>query len=175
MTPFKKTLLFIHRWLGFISGLVVVIVSLTGAIYAFQDEIQDAIHSYRKVEVQNKPYILPSQVKQIAVKQYPNGKYDYLSYYGPDRPVAIFVDVPKLGERCLYINPYTGQLLHDENFDRNFFVVVEHIHLYLLLPSAIGGQIVGWSVVIFVVMMITGIILWWPKRKSDRKRSFTIK
>jgi uncharacterized iron-regulated membrane protein len=23
--------------------------------------------------------------------------------------------------------------------------------------------------------MITGIILWWPKRKSDRKRSFTIK
>ncbi len=175
MTPFKKTLLFIHRWLGFISGLVVVIVSITGCIYVFQDEIQDAVHSYRKIEVKNKPYILPSQVKQLALKLYPTGKPDYLSYYGADRPVAIFVDVPKLGERCLYINPYTGQLLYDENFERNFFAVVEHIHLYLLLPPAVGGQIVGWSVVIFVVMMITGIILWWPKRKSDRKRSFTIK
>ncbi|MGF7082049.1 PepSY-associated TM helix domain-containing protein [Mucilaginibacter sp. UYCu711] len=175
MTPFKKTLLFIHRWLGFTSGLVVVIVSITGCLFVFQDEIQDAIHSYRKVEVQNKPYILPSRLKQIAQQQYPTGKPDFIAYYGEDRPAAVYTDLPKDGERVVYINPYTGRALATENPQRNFFIVVEYIHLYLLLPPAVGGQIVGWSVVIFVVMMITGIILWWPKRKSDRKRSFTIK
>ncbi|MES2377626.1 MAG: PepSY-associated TM helix domain-containing protein [Bacteroidota bacterium] len=176
MTPFKKNLLFIHRWLGFISGLVVVIVSITGCLFVFQDEIQDAIHSHRKVAVQNKPYILPSQLKQIALKQYPTGKPDFIAYYGEDRPAAVYTDLPKDGgERVVYINPYTGRVLASENPQRNFFVVVEYIHLYLLLPPAVGSQIVGWSVVIFVVMMITGIILWWPKRKSDRKRSFTIK
>src|SRR3569833_917781 len=36
-------------------------------------------------------------------------------------------------------------------------------------------MVVGISVLIFLALMITGIILWWPKRKSDRKRSFTIK
>jgi uncharacterized iron-regulated membrane protein len=175
MTSLKRTILFIHRWLGFISGLVVVIVSITGCLYVFQDNIQNALYSYRKVEVQNKPYLLPSQLKQIALKQYPKGKSDFMAYYGEDRPAAVFIDIPKQGERCVYVDPYTGKVLHDENYERNFFVVVENIHLYLLLPSAIGGQIVGWSVVIFVVLMITGIILWWPKRKSDRKRSFTIK
>jgi uncharacterized iron-regulated membrane protein len=175
MSPAKKTILFIHRWLGFISGLVVVIVSLTGCLFVFQDEIQDALYDYRHVAVQNKPYLLPSQLKQIALKQYPQGKPGSTAYYGEDRPAAVFVEVPKLGTHSILINPYTGQVLNDEKLDSNFFIVVEYIHLYLLLPAEIGRQVVGWSVVIFVVLMITGIILWWPKRKSDRKRSFTIK
>lgn len=97
------------------------------------------------------------------------------AYYGEDRPAVVMITVPKVGLRYVYINPYTGQLLYDENIARNFFVVVEYIHLYLLLPAEIGRQVVGWSVVMFVVLMITGIILWWPKRKTDRKRSFNIK
>ncbi len=36
-------------------------------------------------------------------------------------------------------------------------------------------MVVGISVLTFVAIMISGIILWWPKRKSDRRRSFTIK
>lgn len=34
---------------------------------------------------------------------------------------------------------------------------------------------VGGSVIIFVVMLITGLVLWWPKRKQERKQRFTIK
>jgi uncharacterized iron-regulated membrane protein len=45
----------------------------------------------------------------------------------------------------------------------------------VLLPPKIGQQVVGISTLVFVVLMITGIVLWWPKRKTDRKRSFTIK
>jgi uncharacterized iron-regulated membrane protein len=44
-----------------------------------------------------------------------------------------------------------------------------------LLPDNVGSLVVGISVILFVLIMITGIVLWWPKRKSDRKRSFTIK
>jgi uncharacterized iron-regulated membrane protein len=175
MTRFKKNLLFIHRWLGFISGLVVFIVSVTGCLFVFQDDIQDALYSYRKVEVQNKPYLPPSALKAIAFKKYANAGSDYTVYYGPDRPAVVMLNVPKLGTHYIYLNPYTGQFLHDENIDRNFFIVVEYIHLYLLLPPKIGGLIVGTSVVIFVILLISGMVLWWPKRKADRKRSFTIK
>ena len=176
MTPFKKTLLFFHRWLGFISGLVVVIVSITGCLFVFQDEIQDALYAdYRKVEVQNKPYLLPSQLSQVALKKYPAAKTTYFGYYGEDRPAVVGVTDPKLGTRYVYINPYTGQLLFSQDITKNFFIIVEYIHLYLLLPTPIGRVVVGTSVIIFVIIMITGIILWWPKRKSDRKRSFTIK
>jgi uncharacterized iron-regulated membrane protein len=73
------------------------------------------------------------------------------------------------------MNPYTGSITHTEAAQSNFFVVVEFIHLYLLLPPKIGQMVVGTSVLVFVALMITGVILWWPKRKSDRKRCFTIK
>lgn len=175
MTKVKKTILFIHRWLGFISGLVVLIVSLTGCIFCFQDEIQDAIYSYRHVPAESKSYIKPSELKQRALAAYPGATANYIYYYGKGRPASVLVNSKKAGYLAVYYNPYTGRQLHAEVYAKNFFVIVEYIHLYLLLPDKAGRLVVGISVLIFVALMITGIVLWWPKRKSDRKRSFTIK
>jgi len=172
---FKKIILFIHRWLGLISGLVVFIVSITGCIFCFQDEIQDAIHRYRKVEVQSKPYLEPSILKSIALKKYPKATANYIYYFGNDRPAAIIANLGKEGFNYIYLDPYNGKFLHEESPMTNFFTIVEYIHLYLLLPPKIGTMVVGISVIIFLILMITGIVLWWPKRKTDRKRSFTIK
>jgi len=174
MTAFKKAILFLHRWLGFISGLVVFIVSITGCIFCFQDEIQDAMHNYRKIEVQHKPFLKPSVLQHQAQQYMPVGKLSGLIYNGPERPALVGL-TDKAGYHNLYVNPYTGKVLHDDLLQSNFFTIVEYIHLYLLLPANIGRMVVGTSVLIFVVLMITGIILWWPKRKTDRKRSFTIK
>jgi len=168
-------MLFIHRWLGFISGLVVFIVSITGCLFCFQDEIQDALYSYRHVIPQHLPYVAPSVIKANALKLYPGKTADYTYYYGKDRPALVFVNMAPGKFRYIYLNPYTGQVLHQEDPEKNFFVVVENIHLYLLLPAQAGQLVVGTSVLIFVVLIITGIVLWWPKRKKDRKRSFTIK
>ncbi|SDR91346.1 Uncharacterized iron-regulated membrane protein [Mucilaginibacter mallensis] len=172
---FKKVILFIHRWLGFISGLVVLIVSITGCIFCFQDEIQDALCPYRTVTVQNRPYADPSVLKSTALKKYPRATASYIYYYGKDRPAAVLVAWPKDEFTFVYLNPYTAQITHTEVASKNFFTIVEFIHLYLLLPPKAGALVVGISVIIFVVLMITGIVLWWPKRKSDRKRSFSIK
>jgi uncharacterized iron-regulated membrane protein len=174
MTAFKRTLLFVHRWLGFISGLVVFIVSITGCIFCFQDEIQDAIHGYRTVPVSNAPFLKPSVLKAKGLEFLPKGKFAGLIYNGPGRAALVGV-TDSAGYHNLYTNPYTGKILADDLLQKNFFIIVEYIHLYLLLPTEIGKMVVGISVLIFVVLMITGIVLWWPKRKTDRKRSFTIK
>lgn len=175
MTPFKKVLLFCHRWLGFISGLVVFIVSITGCIFCFQDEIQDAIHDHRTVQNTGKPYVQPSQLINEVKKTYPKASSDFIYYYGKDRPAGVYANLGKDGYEIVYLNPYTGKITYHEKPQTNFFIIVEYIHLYLLLPPAIGKWVVGVSVIIFMVIMITGLVLWWPKRKSDRKRSFTIK
>lgn len=175
MTRTKKTILFIHRWLGFLSGLVVFVVSITGCIFCFQDEIQDTLYDYRHVSVQQRQYVQPSVLKQKAIGMYPGSTAAYIYYYGKDRPAAVLVSTKKDGLLAVYFNPYTAVHTHSENYAENFFVVVEYIHLYLLLPAKVGGMIVGIAVIVFVVMMITGIILWWPKRKTDRKRCLSIK
>lgn len=174
MTSAKKAILFAHRWLGFISGLMVFIVSVTGCIYCFQDEIQDLIYDYRKVETEAKPFLNPSYFQQRALQAYPEGKVTLFVYSGEGRAVQVRL-LDKTKALSLYFNPYSGKYLATENLKDSFFAFIKNTHLYLFLPKAIGKMVNGVSVIVFVVIMITGIVLWWPKRRSDRKRSFTIK
>lgn len=46
----------LHLWLGLASGIVVVIVSLTGCIYVFEGEIKDFIEDWRFVQPQEKAF-----------------------------------------------------------------------------------------------------------------------
>lgn len=173
-TTTKDVILFAHRWLGFISGLVVFIISVTGCIYCFQDEIQDALLNYRKVEVQARPFLQPSEFQRLALEKFPGGKITSVIYYGEERSVMVRLSVKKK-VMALYFNPYSGKLLYNEVFKSSFFAFIKNVHLYLFLPREIGKVVNGVSVIVFVVIMVTGLVLWWPTRKSDRKRSFTIK
>ncbi|MEN2414330.1 PepSY-associated TM helix domain-containing protein [Flavobacterium mesophilum] len=172
---FKTKIRFIHKWLGLISGLIVFIVCITGCIFCFHDEIKDITRKeWRLVEPQNKAFLLPSVLKEKALEVVPKNKVSMVAYYGKNRSAIVYTysDTENL---YLYFNPYSGQYLKTENPKSDFFIIVEYIHLYLLLPDYIGKHIIGGATIIFILLLISGIIQWWPKRKSDIKRSFTIK
>jgi len=172
---FKTKIRFIHKWLGLISGLIVFIVCITGCIFCFHDEIKDNTRKeWRLVEPQNKPFLSPSQLQEKAKEAVPANKATMIAYYGKDRSAIVYTYSDK-ENLYLYFNPYTGEYLKSENPETDFFIIVEYIHLYLLLPDYIGKHIIGGATIIFILLLISGIIQWWPKRKSDIKRSFTIK
>ena len=175
MTAFKKAILFLHRWLGFISGLVVFVISITACIYCFQDEIQDALLDYRKVKVIQAPILSPSRLQQIARLRYPEGKISLINYYTSNRSVQVRITV-KQKLHSIYIDPYTGNILYDDkDFKHNFFNTVKEIHLYCFFPPVAGKVVVGVSTGVYLILLVSGIVLWWPKRKIDRRRSLTIK
>ncbi|KIO78962.1 hypothetical protein TH53_00665 [Pedobacter lusitanus] len=163
-----------HRWLGLTSGLVVFIVSITGCMYVFQDEIRDATEPWRKIEVQQKAVLLPSALSAIAQKVHPELQIGRIVYVSKDRSAVIFL-TGKGQFYTVYINPYSGAVLHDQNLRKDFFTIVQFIHIYLLLPGPIGKMVVGVSVFIFLALLITGVFIWWPKRKTQMKRALTIK
>lgn len=172
---FKTQIRFLHKWLGLISGLIVFIVSITGCIFCFHDEIKDLTRKeWRFVEPQKKPFVLPSVLQERAKEILPNYKSTMVSYYGKNRSAIVYTYADS-ENRYLYFNPYTGKHLKIENPETDFFIIVERIHLYLLLPDYIGKHIIGSATIIFLLLVITGLIQWWPKRKSDLKRSFTVK
>jgi uncharacterized iron-regulated membrane protein len=45
------------------------------------------------------------------------------------------------------------------------------------MPSEIGRPVINYSTLIFFITLITGLILWWPKKwtKAMRKQSFSVK
>ena len=73
------------------------------------------------------------------------------------------------------LNPYTGEVLKVKNMKEDFFRIVLDGHFYLWLPPHIGQPIVASATLIFLVMMITGLILWWPKNKAAANQRFRFK
>jgi uncharacterized iron-regulated membrane protein len=59
--------------------------------------------------------------------------------------------------------------------ESDFFHIILDGHFYLWLPDEIGQPIAASATLIFVVMLISGIVLWWPRKKKDAKQRFSIK
>jgi uncharacterized iron-regulated membrane protein len=176
MQKFKKITGKIHLWLGLTSGLVVFIVSITGCLYAFQEEIQDATEPFRFVEVQNLAMLPPASLQDIANRALPNKHLHAVMYSGGEHAAqAIFYHYEPSYYYIVYLNPYTGEVLKVKDMDKDFFRIVLNGHYYLWLPPAIGQPVVASATLIFFVLLITGIILWWPKNKSAVKQRFNIK
>ena len=174
---FKKIIGKVHLWLGLTSGLIVVVIALTGCLYAFQEEIQNMTQPFRFVEAQSKPFLPPSQLKAIAEKQLP-GKHIHSVQYGSHTDavrVSFYAFEPEAYYHIVFINPYTGQVLKAKDMYADFFHFVLDGHYYLWLPPAVGQPIVASATLVFLVMMITGLILWWPKNKAARKQRFSVK
>lgn len=75
-----------------------------------------------------------------------------------------------------YVNPYTGEVIDVVNRRESFFFTVESIHRWLLGgKDSIGQTIVGISTFFFLFILVTGIILWWPKTKNILNQRVKIK
>lgn len=171
----KKAVNKLHLWLGLTSGLVVFIVAVTGCIYAFQEEIKDLTQPYRYTEMRQKPMLLPSDLQRAAEAALPGKTAHSVIYNKPGRSaVVIFYSSDPSYYYHVYLNPYTGKSLKVKDMNTDFFHLVLLGHFYLWLPRDIGQPVVATATLLFVVLIISGIILWWPKRNNLKQR-FTIK
>lgn len=169
----KKTVRKIHLWLGLATGIIVFIISITGCLYAFQKEISDLIEDYRFVEAQDKPFILPSELQAIGQKELPNKHIHAIQFKGKNEAAeVIFYNAEPLYYDICYINPYTGKIQKTVNEFSGFFRFILDGHFYLWLPHELGQTIIATSTLIFILITISGFILWFPKNKSAAKQRF---
>ena len=173
-----------HLWLGLTSGLVVLLLAVTGCIYVFSVEITAWLrHDEMYVKEVKQDKLPMSFLWEQTQKTVGPGKKITGSrvYTNPEK--AVVFTCYKAGNQDailyfdsidqyynIYTDPYTGKILgiYDEELD--FFNIIKMLHWSLLLNAPIGQQIIGWGTFIFVIMLITGIILWWPKNKAARKQ-----
>jgi len=168
----KKLNAWLHLWLGLASGVVVFIVSITGCILVFETEIKSIAFPWINVE---KPadgkYLPPSALHRAAAARLPDSDLHSLWYHGEDKTAHFTA-----GDSMVFIDPYTAELKaiidHEDFFD---FMLDGHVSLWL--PREVGHQVVGWSTLVFFLLLVTGIILWWPRRWNKRyiRQAFSIK
>lgn len=174
----------LHLWLGLASGLVVFILGITGCVLSFEEEITPLIYA-NKMHIgqpENTPRPLSESlqaaqkalgdkipIERISLSNDPERSYIFTNYtpnlngkglwYGSDVKYSFWI----------YVNPYTSQIIEVEDHTFEFFRVVNVLHWRLLLVNKIGQPITGIATLIFLITLISGLVLWWPKNKKAMK------
>lgn len=168
----------LHLWLGLTSGIIVLIVALTGVMFIYCDDIIDGLAGDAKYVTEVKTdRLTPEEIIASFKQQLPERKPSYyINYRDPKRTVKLASSTKERDLQFSWIDPYTGKVL-DSGKAYDIFYVIAHIHSGHIPFGDVGNLIVEISVWIFLIELITGLILWWPKKwnKSTRKQSFTIK
>lgn len=171
---FKYAMGLFHLWGALVSFLVICTICLTGCIYAFKTQIID-LYNYDKVFIQSAD--APINVNKIQEDFTQKGRNITSLFIPKDkgRSWSISYTDAQGYLHSTYFNPYTMEELgaQDHSLD-GFFETVLGLHRNLLLGS-FGRQIVGGSVIIFVLLLFSGFVLWLPKRLKFLKESLTVK
>ncbi|MDM1063931.1 PepSY domain-containing protein [Empedobacter falsenii] len=184
----KKIFGKLHLWFGLFIGSIIFIVSITGALYVFKDEFEniarkDVIYHQEK-DIEHKNVIPIRQLEKLVDEQtkekYPihwvniplDKNMSYMFYwYEHDVNAWNYFDEFPIYKQA-YVNPYTGKVLRVYDEKNGFFNIVKMIHWSFLLKQSWGSYVVGIPVIIFIFMLISGIVLWWPKNKAAKKQRF---
>ncbi|MDR1270322.1 MAG: PepSY domain-containing protein, partial [Planctomycetaceae bacterium] len=169
-----------HLWLGIVSGIVLFVVCLSGALLVFHAEINTLFkHDQYSISPHDKlPFNLDDLI--VPIEQNKNGKVSWIgidnrnnkAYY-----VIMKVDNGKNAEGnqifrddFFHINQYTGEILAESpNPLDGFFHNIYLLHSRLFLPYPYGKIIVGSATLIFVVIALSGFCLWLPTNFRNLK------
>ncbi|GAA3517986.1 PepSY-associated TM helix domain-containing protein [Aquimarina addita] len=168
----RSTILKIHKVLGLTTGLVLFIVSITGCLWVFKEEIESFYDDYKYIQPIEKQFISASSIKNIAETILPERTIHGVVYGAPNEAIeVVFYEAePEIFYQSVFINPYTGDFIKRIDNTAGFFGFILDGHLTLWLPEAIGSRVVSYSILLFLIILISGLFLWWPKSNKNWKQ-----
>jgi len=162
----RKTLFWLHLVAGLVAGVVIFIMSITGVALAYEKDLIDwAERDARRVDAPGAPSerLSLEVLRERFALVYPDKTPSGLTVLADPRD-AVAVNVGR-GE-VYYIDPYTGTARQPASDGMSRFMrTMIAWHRWLGQDGdgrAIGKAITGACNLAFIVLAVTGLILWWP-------------
>lgn len=167
----------LHLILGLSAGFILLIVGFTGSMLSFEKEILSAINQDTyKVSVLEQGRLSTKELLEKFKEQKPQAKINAITISSFEDD-STSINVAGEGENArkgvtYYVNPYTAEIL-PELKGVSFFKTVENIHRRLLL-SDFGKQVVALCVVSLLILIFSGIYIYFPRLKKSFLQSITL-
>ncbi len=169
----------LHLWVSIPFGIVITITCFTGALLVFESDITAFLN--RDLTLVN-PVGKPLPVDELVAKVEPaleEGVTVTGVSVSDDSAEAYKVNLSKPHRAAIYVDQYTGEV--KGRYERPaFFDVTRRLHRWLMdtrpEDGAIywGKLIVGASTLAFVAILITGVVIWWPRNRKMLKNRLQI-
>lgn len=160
----RKIAVVLHRYIGIVVGLILIVVGLTGSLLVFSTEIEqfmvaqmfgsvapqeqrvsvDQVLAAAKTAIANRPEL---KVTGLVPPKDITSPWQARSFGEPDSFAQVFV------------NPYTGALMGVLDGKANIMQTILKLH-YELLAGDIGLKIAGIAGLLMFVLGVTGLMLW---------------
>jgi len=176
----SKNIRHLNKWMWkwhFIAGVVlmpfILLLTLTGSIYLFKSMYETYTNeSMMKVVIQGQRL---SYEKQLELVSSYTGKNPSNFVLSSKEDEASTFEVGKWSKkRTIYINPYTGKIQGDIKTSDTLMHKIKKLHGELLLGN-VGTKIVELTASWTVVLILTGLYIWWPKNGWQLKGFFLIR
>jgi len=160
----------VWRWpfyAGLFTAPILILAAVTGALYVFIDELKPLM--YPRLMLAADPTATPKPLDELVAdvrRQMPDARVTFAAeQVASDRTVEIGV---KTGDQfgTALVEPSSGAIAGVYHEHGSFFGIVLDLHRRLMLGKT-GRTFVELAVSWGVVLLITGVYLWWP-RKTGR-------
>jgi uncharacterized iron-regulated membrane protein len=158
-----------HFYAGLIVAPIILVASVTGGLYVFIEELRPLMYPtlfQAESTVGSGPMLSHAELAAAVEKNVPNAKVTAVT---PPADETQNARVEVTGKPTQMVDPRTGEVAGFYDEKNSFFGIVLGLHRRLLLdtPGRITVEMaVSWG----VILLITGVYLWWP-RKSGRAQS----
>ncbi len=170
----------IHLWLSVPFGILITLICFSGAALVFEKEVMELCH--RELYFVKKVEAAPLPMEQLMTKVAATLP-DSVSVTGvnissdPERAYQVTLSKPR--RASMYVDQYTGEITG--KYERApFFNFMFRMHRWLLDSMKQDGgifwgkMIVGISTLMFVFVLISGVVVWWPRTRKALKNSLKI-
>ena len=170
----------IHLWLSVPFGILITLICFSGAALVFEKEVMELCH--RELYFVTKVEAAPLPMEQLMTKVAATLP-DSVSVTGvnissdPERAYQVTLSKPR--RASMYVDQYTGEITG--KYERApFFNFMFRMHRWLLDSMKQDGgifwgkMIVGTSTLMFVFVLISGVVVWWPRTRKALKNSLKI-
>lgn len=169
----------LHWFLGIVFGLILLIIGVSGAVLSYEKEILAFINKdtyYVKVP-EGKTRL---ELKEILEKYQSANPKDMINSisFSSDKSSSVVLNILIPNNRRglnVYIDPYTGESLPNI-VGKDFFIFFFNLHRWLAFDSEyreIGRKIVGISTIVCIVLVVGGLIVYFPRVRRNFFKSFT--
>lgn len=161
----KKLLLNIHLYVGLTAAFFIICISLSGAIIAFEPELNRAFHPDLTKVAMSGQNLNWDEFRTRVEQQSPGWKI--VRFYFPDSPdQSTYIRLRNVTThkiRHVYVDQYTDHVLGSTEDGSNWIIRIHDLHVNFL-SGKIGNQIVMWSTVGLLLLSLSGIVVWWPRK-----------
>ncbi|MBL3520825.1 PepSY domain-containing protein [Arcobacter lanthieri] len=177
----KKLWFQIHWLLGIVFGVTLILIGISGAVWSYQKEIMRLINpnTYTVQIPQNQEILTVQKILEKYQEQNKDRKINSISF-SSDKSSSFSMSLASLdpnnrrGE-TIYLNPYTAEVL-PELVGNDFFNFFFRLHRWLTFSGDIqyiGKNVVAISTIACILLVISGVIVYWPRIKYAFLKSFT--